>query len=376
MKLVNPLSNVRRNKWIPIAEGVKGKRKKIVQDSIDLTGNEDDDDEEEGEDLIQQYSELSPGQQSNYPSQSFYNHKFFLNRATEDDDAEPMNLKWRKFPSDGPNKNQEIQTDRPLRKRRSPKLKGPLPEHLKRGRKSKSNAIITLSSHSPSSPRQTRPNQERIYQRKEPKAHPGQHPSRVNITQKLGSFDDGKLDFSSIRTESPRSNPRARQKGRLFELEHCPIFYPIPDEFKDLIKYFELIGSRLKSHGVGKAVPPLRWRLPFVLDTEQFKFKTRLQHLNSMEASARANTNFMEQLYLFHKQQGNSAAVVTNGSKLQVPVINYQPVDLWKLRKQINEMGGYDNDECLGKRKKTGWIGINYIDLDVEDYLLCVELTY
>ncbi|KAI8456323.1 hypothetical protein BY996DRAFT_6412472 [Phakopsora pachyrhizi] len=99
MKLVNPLSNVRRNKWIPIAEGVKGKRKKIVQDSIDLTGNEDDDDEEEGEDLIQQYSELSPGQQSNYPSQSFYNHKFFLNWATEDDDAEPMNLKWRKFPS-------------------------------------------------------------------------------------------------------------------------------------------------------------------------------------------------------------------------------------------------------------------------------------
>ncbi|KAI8454487.1 hypothetical protein BY996DRAFT_6413851 [Phakopsora pachyrhizi] len=110
--------------------------------------------------------------------------------------------------------------------------------------------------------------------------------------------------------------------------------------------------------------------------SQQFKFNTRLQRLNSMEASARANTNFMEQLYLFHKQQGNSAAVVTNGSKLQVPVINYQPVDLWKLRKQINEMGGYDNDECLGKRKKTGWIGINYIDLDVEDYLLCVELTY
>ncbi|CAH7688713.1 hypothetical protein PPACK8108_LOCUS23715 [Phakopsora pachyrhizi] len=256
--------NVRRNKWIPIAEGVKGKGKKIAQDSIDLT-------------VLNHFS----------------------------------------MAQDGPNKNQEIQTDRPLRRRRSPKLKGPVPEHLKRGRK----------------------------------------------------------NFSSIRTESPRSNPRARQKGRLFELEHCPVFYPTPDEFKDLMKYFELIGSRLKSHGVGKAVPPLRWRLPFVLDTEHFKFKTRLQHLNSMEASSRANTNFMEQLYLFHKQQGNSAAVITNGSKLQVPVINYQPVDLWKLRKQINEMGGYDNDECLGKRKKTGWIGINYIDLDVEDYLLCVEFT-
>ncbi|KAI8453862.1 hypothetical protein BY996DRAFT_6414337 [Phakopsora pachyrhizi] len=99
MKLVNPLSNVRRNKWIPIAEGVKGKGKKIVQDSIDLTVNEDDDEEEEGEDLIQQYSEPSPGQQSNYHSQSFYSHKFFSNRAPEDDDGEPMNLKSRKFPS-------------------------------------------------------------------------------------------------------------------------------------------------------------------------------------------------------------------------------------------------------------------------------------
>ncbi|CAH7689500.1 hypothetical protein BY996DRAFT_6412835 [Phakopsora pachyrhizi] len=99
MKLVDPLSNVRRNKWITIAEGVKGKGKNIVQDSIDLTVDEDDDEEEEEEDLIQQYSEPYPGQQSNYPSQSFYNHKMFSNWAPEDDDADPVNLKSRKFPS-------------------------------------------------------------------------------------------------------------------------------------------------------------------------------------------------------------------------------------------------------------------------------------
>ncbi|CAH7668200.1 hypothetical protein PPACK8108_LOCUS2670 [Phakopsora pachyrhizi] len=97
MKMVNPSGNVRHNKQIPIAEGVKGKGKKIVQDSIDLTVDEDD--EKEEKDLIQQYSKPSPGQKSNYPSQSFYNRKIFWNWAPEDDDVDPMNLKLRKFPS-------------------------------------------------------------------------------------------------------------------------------------------------------------------------------------------------------------------------------------------------------------------------------------
>ncbi|KAA1116707.1 hypothetical protein PGT21_023376 [Puccinia graminis f. sp. tritici] len=151
-----------------------------------------------------------------------------------------------------------------------------------------------------------------------------------------------KFALGSIRTEVPREFPKSKQANRLFGLEHCPVFYPTIDEFKEPMKYFESIGSRLKPFGIGKIVPPVGWKPPFVLDTDQFKFKTRLQRLNSMEASARANVNFLEQLYLFHKQRG-SAGLVNSTSQLQVPVIDHRPVDLWRLRKEINELGGYDN---------------------------------
>ncbi|KAI9626954.1 hypothetical protein H4Q26_017641 [Puccinia striiformis f. sp. tritici PST-130] len=128
-----------------------------------------------------------------------------------------------------------------------------------------------------------------------------------------------KFVLGSIRTEVPREFPKSKQPNRLFGLEHY--------EFKEPMKYFESIGPRLKQFGIGKIVPPSGWKPPFVLDTDQFKFKTRLQRLNSMEASARANLNFLEQLYLFHKQRGSSN------------FIDSTP----KSRREINDMGGYDH---------------------------------
>ena len=65
-----------------------------------------------------------------------------------------------------------------------------------------------------------------------------------------------------------------------------------------------------------------------------FRFKTRLQRLNSIEASSRAKVNFLEQLYRFHKQQGNP--------RVSVPTINHKPLDLWLLRKEVQKLGGYE----------------------------------
>jgi hypothetical protein len=68
--------------------------------------------------------------------------------------------------------------------------------------------------------------------------------------------------------------------------------------------------------------------------TQTFRFKTRVQQLNSIEASSRAKVNFLKQLYRFHKQQGNP--------RVAVPSINHKPLDLWRLRKEVQEWGGYD----------------------------------
>jgi hypothetical protein len=70
---------------------------------------------------------------------------------------------------------------------------------------------------------------------------------------------------------------------------------------------------------------------------QTFRFKTRLQRLNSIEASSRAKVNFLEQLYRYHRQQGNP--------RVSVPTINHKALDLWLLRKEVQKLGGYDEVE-------------------------------
>ena len=141
---------------------------------------------------------------------------------------------------------------------------------------------------------------------------------------------------------------------RPFGLEDCPVFYPTVDEFKDPMAYVRSISTTAQNYGICKIVPPVGWKMPFVTDTEvrqipyfdrvgsfncpsgqqNFRFKTRLQRLNSIEASSRAKLNFLEALYRFHQQQGNP--------RVSLPTINHKPLDLWLLRKEVHKMGGYD----------------------------------
>ena len=172
------------------------------------------------------------------------------------------------------------------------------------------------------------------------------------------------LDLSSVKTSNTRpSGPKSAP--RPFGLTDCPTFHPTPEEFKDPMAYIASISDTGKKYGVCKIVPPAGWNMPFVTDTEvrtcvclggcvapavapvasdtrsfltqrlqRFRFKTRLQRLNSIEASSRAKVNFLEQLYRFHKQQGNP--------RVSVPTINHKPLDLWLLRKEVHKLGGFD----------------------------------
>lgn len=54
-----------------------------------------------------------------------------------------------------------------------------------------------------------------------------------------------------------------------------------------------------------------------------------------MEASARASLNFAEQLFIYHRQQGNLA--------IAIPTINSKPLDMWKLKREVTALGGYLN---------------------------------
>ncbi|KAF7794096.1 hypothetical protein EIP86_005226, partial [Pleurotus ostreatoroseus] len=107
--------------------------------------------------------------------------------------------------------------------------------------------------------------------------------------------------MSSVKTPNPRNIP-SKPKERPFGLTDCPTFRPTPEQFTDPMAYIKSVSENAKSYGMCKIIPPLGWSMPFVTDTEIFRFKTRLEHF--IEAS-RAKVDFLEQLYRFHEQQGN-----------------------------------------------------------------------
>ncbi|KIY73862.1 hypothetical protein CYLTODRAFT_416517 [Cylindrobasidium torrendii FP15055 ss-10] len=154
------------------------------------------------------------------------------------------------------------------------------------------------------------------------------------------------LDLKTVRTSAPRYYQRPKHVAPVFDLEEVPTYYPDAEQFKDPMAYVNSIADEAKAYGICKVVPPEGWVMPFVTDTETFRFNARLQRLNSIEASSRAKINFLEQLYRFHKQQGNPRVVV--------PTINSKPLDLWLLKKEVNALGGYD---AVNRDKKWADLG-------------------
>ena len=75
------------------------------------------------------------------------------------------------------------------------------------------------------------------------------------------------LDMSTVKTIGPR-NIGPRTKPRIFGLEDCPTYYPSPEEFKDPLGYIRSISPEGREYGIIKIVPPIGWKMPFVIDTE------------------------------------------------------------------------------------------------------------
>ncbi|THH17430.1 hypothetical protein EW146_g3371 [Bondarzewia mesenterica] len=178
--------------------------------------------------------------------------------------------------------------------------------------------------------------------------------------------------IKDVRTTSPREIPGEGTKPRPFGLTNCPTYYPTKEEFRDPMAYVKKISETAREFGMCKVVPPEGWKVPFVTDTENFRFTTRLQRLNNIEASSRAKINYLEQLYRFHQQQGNNRVVV--------PTINNKPLDVWLLRKEVHALGGY---EAVTKAKKwadlgrlLGYGGIPGLSTQMKNSYVRVVLPY
>lgn len=166
-----------------------------------------------------------------------------------------------------------------------------------------------------------------------PPPPPPAGPSVLRNPLKRARVVNPPFDLETVRTKAP-SDPGPSTESRAFGLPTCPTYHPTVEQFRDPMAYVESIAPEAKRYGICKIVPPEGWQMPFALETDKFRFTTRLQRLNSIEAASRAKINFLEQLSMFHKQQGDTHAFI--------PRIDHRLLDLWRLRKEVNTLGGVD----------------------------------
>ncbi|RKP37400.1 JmjC domain, hydroxylase-domain-containing protein, partial [Dimargaris cristalligena] len=155
------------------------------------------------------------------------------------------------------------------------------------------------------------------------------------------------LGSASASSPPPPTTPRNRHFG----LPEAPVFYPTPEEFANPLQYIEKIRPLAEHAGLCKIIPPAQWAPTFALDTEVFRFHTRKQQLNSLEGKTRANLNYLEQLYKFHAQQGNPG--------MKVPQLAKKPIDLYSLKKEVDQRGGYLKVTAAKKWAEIGRV-LNY----------------
>ncbi|ORZ20066.1 PLU-1-like protein-domain-containing protein [Lobosporangium transversale] len=159
------------------------------------------------------------------------------------------------------------------------------------------------------------------------------------------------LDMTTVATTAPPESSQSSPPSRIFGLQDAPCYYPTPEEFMEPLKFIESIRPEAEKAGICKIIPPEGWKPRFSLDTEVFRFKTRIQKLNSMEGETRTNLNYLEQLYKFHRQQGHPV--------LKIPQLDKRPIDLFRLRKEVTARGGYQK-VTAGKKWAEIGRGLDY----------------
>ncbi|KAI8880179.1 hypothetical protein K501DRAFT_225308 [Backusella circina FSU 941] len=152
------------------------------------------------------------------------------------------------------------------------------------------------------------------------------------------------FDLTSVKRDAKED---VRLHERIFGLKEAPTFHPTKEEFKDPLAYIEKISAIGEKYGIIKIVPPKDYKPEFCLKTENFRFRTRIQKLNSMEGETRTNVNYLEQLTKYHLLNGNKSGV-------KIPQLDKRPIDLYKLKKQVDDRGGF---QLVTKEKKWAEIG-------------------
>jgi len=145
---------------------------------------------------------------------------------------------------------------------------------------------------------------------------------------------------------APARSPLPPMSDDLFGLEEAPTFRPTEEEFEDPYAYIEKIRKAGERAGICKIIPPASWKPPFCVDVEHFKFRTRLQRLNDLDANSKAQNSYLDGLQAFWENQGQPMH--------RLPQLDRRPVNLFVLRKEVERRGGL---ATVTERKQWADIG-------------------
>lgn len=153
------------------------------------------------------------------------------------------------------------------------------------------------------------------------------------------------FDLSTVRSTYQEPATTSNHE-RLFGLKEAPTFYPTKEEFQDPMAYIDKISAEGAKFGIAKIIPPSDYKPDFALNSESFRFRTRVQKLNSLEGETRSSLNYMDQLTKFR--------VISGKPVVRIPLLDKKPIDLYKLKKEVAARGGV---EQVTQQKKWAEIG-------------------
>ncbi|EPB92398.1 hypothetical protein HMPREF1544_00696 [Mucor circinelloides 1006PhL] len=151
-----------------------------------------------------------------------------------------------------------------------------------------------------------------------------------DTTQTAYNSETAPFDLSTVKTKS--QEPEVGKSNRLFGVKEAPTFYPTKEEFKDPLAYIKSLEGQGSKYGIIKINPPADYNPEFSLDTESFRFKTRVQKLNEIDGETRTAVNYLEQVKSYYKLRGKST---TN-----IPKLDQKFVNLYRLKKEVALRGG------------------------------------
>jgi hypothetical protein len=122
----------------------------------------------------------------------------------------------------------------------------------------------------------------------------------------------------------------------IFGVMEAPVFKPTVEEFADPIAFIKKIQPLVEATGICRIVPPKPWdRNCFFknVNPDEFSFMTKQQSVHQMVNRAGPNVIFVKELVAFWRN-------IKKSPLRQMPQVDGQPVDLYKLHLEVEKRGG------------------------------------